>query len=121
VLCAEHAAARDGRSPNEDHHIAGRRNRGATALITANSHAALTFLQQTAWPIEVLRNPKADPLLRAAASIRGSRETAEVINAKIMAPTETDLLQLSKFLREQLGEDWVARFEAWREAEHDGA
>jgi hypothetical protein len=121
VLCAEHAAARDGRSPSEDHHIAGRRNHGATAPIPANSHAALTFLQQTAWPAELLRNPKADPLLRAAASIRGSRETAEVINAKIMAPIETDLLQLSKFLREQLGEDWAARFAAWREAEPDGA
>jgi hypothetical protein len=120
-MCAEHAAARDGRSLREHHHIAGRHNRGATAPIPANSHATLTFLQQASWPTELLRNPKANPLLRAAASIRGSRETAEVINAKILAPTETDLLELSEFLREQLGEDWAAHFAAWREAKHDDA
>lgn len=121
VLCAEHAAARDGRSLHEDHHIAGRHNRAATAPIPVNGHAVLTFLQQSAWPTQLLRNPTADPLLRAAASIRGSRETAEIINAKILAPTEAELLQLSEFLCEQLGEDWVARFAAWREVKPDGA
>ena len=116
ILCAEHLAARGGRRLLECHHIAGRHNRAATAWLPANCHAVLTFMQQTAWPIELLRNPRADPLLRAAASIRGSHQTMAVVLTKILAPTEDELLDLHSYLSEVLGDDWPAAFAAWRES-----
>jgi hypothetical protein len=120
MLCAEHAAARDGRRLLEEHHVAGRVNRDATVTIPANLHAVLTFNQQTSWPLELLRNPSANPLARAGASIRGSRETTEATGSKFLRPTEDELADVDAFLRDRHGEAWFAEFEAWREAKrHD--
>jgi hypothetical protein len=93
--------------------VAGRRNRPATIWLPANDHAVLTHLQQTGWDLELLRNRGANPLLRAAASIRGSREVAEVIADRISGPTEADLMVLATYLVDILGPDWPAKFDDW--------
>jgi hypothetical protein len=117
ILCAEHAAADKRRRPFERHHIAGRHNRDATVWLPANWHSVLTFMQQTSWGL--LRNPRADPLVRAAASIRGTRETIEVVQSEVLGPTEDELLDLDAFLNEKLGTGWSVEFAAWRESRND--
>lgn len=46
ILCAEHAAIRQGRSPIEEHHVAGRRYSAVTILVPLNVHRRLTVAQR---------------------------------------------------------------------------
>jgi hypothetical protein len=46
ILCAECDAIRDGRSPIEAHHVAGRRHSAVTLLVPANLHRRLTAMQR---------------------------------------------------------------------------
>jgi hypothetical protein len=46
ILCAEHAAIRQGKSPLEEHHVAGWRYSAVTMMIPANLHRRLTALQR---------------------------------------------------------------------------
>jgi hypothetical protein len=46
TLCAEHAAIRQGRSPIEEHHVAGRRYSAVTIFVPLNLHRRLTVLQR---------------------------------------------------------------------------
>lgn len=46
ILCAECDAIRDGRSPMEAHHVAGRRYSAVTLLVPANLHRRLTAMQR---------------------------------------------------------------------------
>lgn len=115
IVCAEHAADRDGRSWLEAHHLAGRRNAPVTVWLPANWHARMTHRQQTAWRRELLRNPRADPLLRAEALLRGSRETVAVVLDEGLGPLETELADLRDYLVERIAPDWPVDFVAWLE------
>lgn len=46
ILCAEHAAIRQGKSPIEEHHVAGKRYSAVTIWIPANLHRRLTIMQR---------------------------------------------------------------------------
>jgi hypothetical protein len=46
ILCAEHAAIRQGRSPIEEHHVAGRRYSAVTIVVPLNLHRRLTAMQR---------------------------------------------------------------------------
>jgi hypothetical protein len=46
ILCAEHAAIRQGRSPFEEHHVAGRRYSAVTIFVPLNLHRRLTVMQR---------------------------------------------------------------------------
>jgi len=46
ILCAEHAAIRHGRSPIEEHHVAGRRYSAVTIFVPLNVHRRLTVMQR---------------------------------------------------------------------------
>lgn len=46
ILCAEHAAIRQGRSPIEEHHVAGRRYSAVTIFVPLNIHRRLTVMQR---------------------------------------------------------------------------
>lgn len=113
ILCAEHRAMLDGRRPVEEHHVAGRHNGPATAWLLGNDHAILTFLQQSGWRTELLRNPDGDPLLRLEAAIRGSRQTLSVVLERALAPTEGEIRDLRDFLIATQGPDWATAFRAW--------
>jgi hypothetical protein len=119
IICAEHLALEQGRRPQEQHHVAGRRNRSTTVWLLANWHAVLTFMQQTRWDRDLLRNPRTDPLIRAAASIRGAAEVAQVLADGVIRPTEEELLALDRYLVEVLGVDWPAAFEQWQRQRSD--
>jgi hypothetical protein len=46
ILCADHAAIRQGKSPLEEHHVAGWRYSAVTIFIPANMHRRLTAMQR---------------------------------------------------------------------------
>lgn len=46
ILCAEHAAIRQGRSAIEEHHVAGRRYSAVTIFVPLNLHRRLTAMQR---------------------------------------------------------------------------
>lgn len=46
ILCMEHSAIRQGKSPIEEHHIAGRRYSAVTIYVPANLHERLTAMQR---------------------------------------------------------------------------
>ena len=46
ILCAEHSAIRQGKSPIEEHHVAGKRYSAVTIWIPANLHRRLTVMQR---------------------------------------------------------------------------
>lgn len=116
IVCCEHRAIAQGRWWIEWQHVAGRHNDPTIVPLPANWHALLTYRQQTAWSRDLLRNPDADPLLRVAASLRGSSETIEVILDQALTPLEAELLDLRSFLVEAIGPDWVDAYRAWQGA-----
>lgn len=46
ILCAECGAVRSGRTPMEEHHVAGRRYSAVTLWVFANLHRRLTAMQR---------------------------------------------------------------------------
>jgi hypothetical protein len=46
ILCAEHAAIHQGRSPIEEHHVAGRHYSAVTIFVPLNLHRRLTAMQR---------------------------------------------------------------------------
>jgi hypothetical protein len=46
IFCAEHVAIRHGKSPIEEHHIAGWRYSAVTIFVPANLHRLLTTMQR---------------------------------------------------------------------------
>jgi hypothetical protein len=46
ILCADHAAIRQGKSPIEEHHVAGWRYSAVTIFVPANLHRRLTAMQR---------------------------------------------------------------------------
>jgi hypothetical protein len=46
ILCADHAAIRLGKSPIEEHHVAGWRYSVVTIFVPANLHRRLTAMQR---------------------------------------------------------------------------
>ena len=113
ILCAEHRAELDGRRPTEEHHVAGRHNSSATVQLPGNRHAVLTFMEQTGWRTELLRNPDSDLLLRLEAAVRGSRETIADVLDGVLAPTEAEIASLHAFLVATIGPDWHTTFQRW--------
>ncbi len=46
ILCADHAALREGRAPFENHHVAGRRYSRVAIKVSVNMHRRLTAQQR---------------------------------------------------------------------------
>ncbi|QEC48538.1 hypothetical protein FSW04_13830 [Baekduia soli] len=78
VLCYECRAEHTGRAAIEHHHLAGRHNDPSTVAVPGNVHRQLSDAQRD-WPIDTLRNPQANPLLRAAAWLRGFLDLLRVM------------------------------------------
>ena len=93
--------------------MAGRHNSSATVQLPGNRHAVLTFMEQTGWRTELLRNPDSDLLLRLEAAVRGSRETIADVLDGVLAPTEAEIASLHAFLVATIGPDWHTTFQRW--------
>jgi hypothetical protein len=111
VLCYECAAKEDRRSPDEDHHVAGRHNSDFTVKMPGNPHQILNTYQQ-GWPRETLMNPDKSPLLKAAALLRGFLDILRLIIERILGWVPEFLETLDAWLRQTLGSRWWEQFGA---------
>jgi hypothetical protein len=105
IICYECQAKNFGRSPIEKHHIAGRSNDSFTVSIPANDHRVLSD-RQIDWPLETLRNPNGDPVLKVSATIRGWSDILHEIIEHILGWIPEFLEALAAFLVEKLGNRW---------------
>lgn len=110
-LCARCQRRQKGKSTMDRHHPAGRANHPLTVSVPVNDHRAELTEAQYGWPMPTLENPDGDPLLRAAACIRGFVDTV-IYHAKELLLWIADLLEkLSAYLVQRLGRRW------WRKTE----
>jgi hypothetical protein len=113
ILCYEHARIEKGTSPIEHHHPSGRQNDPFTIPIPGNDHRWLNDRQRE-WPLETLRNPRGDPLLKAAAALRSFLDVLRLLIERVLGWVPPFLEQMSAYLREKLGDRWWDQFQ-WSE------
>ena len=106
ILCSECDRRATGQTGFENHHMAGRHNDSSTVRVPRNVHQLLTHLQQQDWPVETLRNPTGDPVLKMAATIRSAFNLVTVVNKHLLGWIPAFLERLSKHLVEKLGPEW---------------
>ncbi len=106
-VCAACDRKKKGKTIVDYHHVAGKANSPITTPIQVNDHRAeLSVAQQEGWPHLTLQNPDGSPLLAAAASIRGCRDTVVHLMEKFLLWVADMLEQLDVFLRERQGPKW---------------
>ena len=106
TICVECLRKLSGKSASDDHHPAGRANHPATVKIPANDHAAVLTDAQYDWPKETWENPDGNPLLAAAACIRGYYDTNTYLTDALLLWVARFLEALYPFLRERLEPEW---------------
>jgi len=104
--CHRCARRRRGQSTMDRHHPAGRANHPLTVNVPVNDHAAVLSEAQYGWPTTTLENPDGDPLLRAAACIRGFVNTVMYQIQEMLLWIAEFLERLSAFLVELWGRRW---------------
>lgn len=105
-LCTECRKTEEGKSPMEQHHIAGKANSEITISIRANDHRAQLSENQRDWPQETLRNPDGSPLLVAAACVRGFIDTLQYLAEQFLLWAAELLERLNAHLVEKYGPKW---------------
>jgi len=85
------------------HHVAGRANDPTTVNVPANDHTAELTERQHDWPEQTLRNPDGDPLLRAAACLRGGYDTVVYLVKRVFLWIPRLLEAASEWLTRVLG------------------
>lgn len=85
ILCyaCQQKTTQNGKSPVENHHIAGQNNSDSTVTLPANDHRLLSDMQQD-WPASTLRNADGSPLLQAAAAVRGWLDILSLIIDRVI-------------------------------------
>jgi hypothetical protein len=105
-LCYEHRAEQEGRTPFEGHHSAGHHNAPHKIVITpGNDHRVLSEHQRD-WPEKTLRNPDQNPLIRAAAALRGWLDLLRVVIERTVGWIPGFLEWLEDQLCDRLGTRW---------------
>jgi hypothetical protein len=105
-ICAACQRRRDGKSPLDNHHPAGKANDPTTTPIPVTDHRADLSPKQYEWPEETWANPEGSPLRAGAASIRGFTETDSYLVARLLIPRAEMLEALDAFLKKRLGLRW---------------
>jgi len=116
IYCYEHDALYKGRPWLEAHHPSGKANDPTTVKTPGNEHRVLSELQNSTWPRETLRNPDGNPLLKAAAAIRGWLNLLYVVMTRTVGWVPAHLERLDAWLRERIGPDWWQEFLGWEGA-----
>jgi hypothetical protein len=105
-ICAACKRKRDGKSPLDNHHPAGKANDPTTIPIPVIDHRADLSPKQYEWPPETWYNPEGSPLRSGAASMRGYSETDSYLVASLLIPRAEMLEALDAFLKQELGPKW---------------
>jgi hypothetical protein len=103
IRCYECAQIDAGRSPIEQHHVAGRRNSAQTVPIPANEHRILSDWQLD-WHPATLRNPDGSPVLSAASAVEGWLNVLRLIIERTVGWIPDFLVRVDAWLREHLGD-----------------
>jgi hypothetical protein len=120
TICAACDRTRQGMTPFDDHHFAGRTNSPVTVPIWVNDHRAWLSDKQRDWPLETLENPKRSPFLAAAATIRGFIDTVSYLLKELLWVAEM-LEVLDAFLVKALGPKWWVNTELKRFVPNGGS
>ncbi len=86
VICAACKRERDGKTPFDNHHPAGRANNPTTIAVPVNDHRAELNVAQYKWPRKTLENPHRSKELAAAAAIRGFADTNLYLMKELLIP-----------------------------------
>lgn len=108
LICEECKRRSEGRSANDDHHVASAANDPTTIPIPVNDHCAELSVAQRDWPKETLENRDGSPLLAGAACIRGFTDVLVYLVEKLLLPLADRLEKLNTFLVKRLGQKWWA-------------
>ena len=106
TICAACKRAKNGKSPLDKHHPAGKANNPTTTPIPVNDHQANLSPKQYEWPDKTWKNPTGSPLLAGAACMRGYCETDSYLVASLLIPKAEMLEALDAFLLKRLGTNW---------------
>jgi hypothetical protein len=106
VICAACQREKNGRSPFDNHHPAGKANSPIATPIHTNEHRVVLSPKQYEWPEETWENRKGSPLRASAACVRGYCETNDYLVASLLIPRAEMLEVLDGFLEKQLGPNW---------------
>ncbi|HLZ50326.1 MAG TPA: hypothetical protein VKP61_06240 [Candidatus Acidoferrum sp.] len=105
-ICANCQREKNGMSPYDDHHPAGKANSPVTVPVLTNDHRADLSPKQYEWPAETWQNRSSSPLRAHAAFVRGYCETNEYFVATLLIPIAQMLESLDAFLIRRLGTKW---------------
>lgn len=111
VVCAACQRQAQGKSTDDDHHVAGVSNHPITIRVPVNDHRAELNAAQLDWPKETRENPRGSPALAGAACIRGFIDTIVYLIKQSVAWVAELLEAVDAFLVEHVGPTW------WRHAD----
>lgn len=115
IICYECQALLDGKRATEGHHVMGKANDPyLTGNVPTNDHRELSD-RQVDWPDDTLRNPRASPLRKAAAAIRGWLDILWLIMEHAVGWIPEFLEWLDDQLNEREGPDWHLKW-GWNQA-----
>jgi len=105
IICAACDRRRRGKTPLDNHHVAGKSNSRVTTPVPVNDHRAILSSAQYDWPKNTLENSEASPFLAAAAYIRGLADTVSYLVGQLV--WVADMLEMAHSLFDQkLGSKW---------------
>ena len=103
TVCQECQRTVQGKATTDAHHVAGEANDATTIYVPTNDHVAELSERQHDWPEQTLQNPDGDPLLRAAACLRGGYDTVVYLVKRVFLWIPRMLETASEFLTQVLG------------------
>jgi len=106
AVCAECQRRREGKSPYDNHHVAGKANHPLTIPVPANDHRAVLSTDQYEWPRRTKENPDQSPLIAIAACIRGACATIIYVLENLLFKIPEYLEKLDAFLTFYFGPKW---------------
>jgi len=105
VTCAACDRKGHGKTPLDNHHVAGRANSPITIPVPVNDHRAILSSAQYAWPKNTLENAEGSPFIAAAAYIRGIADTVTHLVGQLLWVAEI-LETADSFFGKRLGRKW---------------
>lgn len=106
ITCYECQNVAAGRPRVEQQHVQGRHNGPDTVPMLGNDHRVADAFKGLDWPETTLRNPDADPLVRAAGYLRGWLDLLDVIIHRTVGWIPLFLENLAAWLVGRLGPTW---------------
>ena len=106
MRCAECQRKAEGRPVTDDHHDAGRGNSPLTIPVPVNDHRAELSVMQMDWGKTMRENPEGDPLIAAAALLRGSADITAYLQEHRIDVAIALLEMVAESNRQRLGSKW---------------